>query len=243
MGSSILNGLPKNNLSKIWYTTGDKLAEWILIEVPCSRRITVDYTEALLKAFQRHSVPFMIRRSAFLKLKGRGILFDWPPIHILTIYGDVDVAPPQASLPLHGAGPPNYGNKSLNKKEVATIIRATVEEYERKYVLAIRTNDVAGAEAILVAVLTLIWEWLKGHGEALQTSNNETMREWNEFNTAVDQALDRARTLQTHVRYLSREDVRALRAAPTPNALRTVTIRLAPRLTSRTMPRTQRTRR
>ena len=68
--------------------------------------------------------------------------------------------------------------------------------------------------------------------------------EWEDFNAAVDEALERARTLQTHFRFLSREDIKSLRDAPTPTGWRNYARQLANRLTQRAMPtRARRSRR
>jgi len=126
--------------------------------------------------------------------------------------------------------------RAVSKGEADRQIRYTFEEYERRYVLAINTNDAAGAEAIIAAVLELLWGLAKGYGKTRQAARNEKMVEWEEFNAAIDEAMDRAQTLRTHIRHLSREELKSLREAPTPTAVRSVTSRLASRVTTRTVP-------
>jgi hypothetical protein len=219
-------GYSKNPLGKDSFANGDKLAEWILREIPSSKRIPFKYTEGLLKVFRRHSVPFKICQAAFFQLQLRGVYFDWPPVNSLGMYGDMHVVgPPPAAPPRIGVGPHNAGDISKNAK--AQSYRHALAEYEHQYVLAIKTNDEAGAIAIFVKALGLVWELAKAHGEALQVAANEPMVEWKEFDRAVEEAMDRARMLRTHIRYMSRDELRSLRNAPTPEVMRNISFRIA----------------
>jgi hypothetical protein len=239
MGLGLLYGQPTTYLSPDWYATGDRLAYWIEHEIPCFvGNVPIEYTEALLAVFRKHYVPDRIIREAFLKLEKKGTRFDWG-VNAIGFHGGI-VAPPSTSS--SGAPPPPQ-MRAVSKGEADRTIRYTFEEYERRYVLAIKTNDAAGAEAIIAAVLQLLWELARGYGKTRQAARHEKMVEWEEFDAAIDEAMDRARTLQTHVRYLSREELKSLRDAPTPTALRNVTFRLASRVTTRTVPPARRGRR
>lgn len=230
MGLGLLYGSPRTYLSSYWYATGDRLAYWIEHEVPSyPGNIPVKYTEALLETFVKHHVPVAIVQDAFAKLEKRGTRFDWPIQRIQFSR----IAPPP---PAGRTGAPQPQMRPVTKGEADRIRRYTFEEYERRYVLAIRTNDAAGAEAILGAVLHLLWELAKGYGKTRQAARHERVAEWEEFDTAVNEALNRARTLQTHIRHLSREELRSLRDAPTPTALRNTIVGLASRVTTRTVP-------
>ncbi len=239
MGLGVLYGSPMTPLTRDRYATADRLASWIEHEVPSFvGNVPVKYTDALSALFMKHNVPGMIVGDAFLILEKKGVWFDWR-VKAIGFYGGV--APPPA--PSRFGAPPPPQMRAVSKGEADRIKRYAFEDYERRYVLAIKTNDAAGAEAIIAAVLQLLLEWAKGYGKTRQAARHEKVVEWEEFNTAVNEALDRARTLQTHVRYLSREEIKSLRDAPTPTALRNVTIRLASRITTRTMPRARRGRR
>jgi hypothetical protein len=227
MGLGLLYGTPNTYLSKDWYATGDRLAYWIEHEIPCFvGNVPVEYTDALLAEFRKHYVQDRIIREAFLKLEKKGVQFDWP-MNARAIR--LAPAPPTST-------PPGPGVRAISKGEMDRQKRYTFEEYERRYVLAINTNDAAGAEAIIAAVLEMLWGLAKGYGKTRQAGRHEKVVEWEEFNAAVDEAMDRARTLRTHVRYLSREELKSLRDAPTPDIVRNVTSRLASRITTRTVP-------
>jgi hypothetical protein len=234
MALGLLYGSPLRYLSPDWYATGARLAYWIEHEIPSFvGNVPVRYTEALFKVFGRHHVPDRIIEEAFLILEKKGIRFDFPP-------GWRVVAP---LPPSRNGAPPPPQMREVSKGEADRMMKYTLEEYERRYVLAIRTNNAAGAEAIIAAVLELLWGMAKGYGKTRQASRHEKLAEWEEFNAAVNEALDRARTLQTHVRYLSREEITAMRNAPTPTALRNITFRIATQVTTRTRPPARRTRR
>lgn len=231
MGVGLLIISPSNSLSADRYATGAKLAAWIESVTPCFvGNVPVEYTEALLDQFAKRRVPGRIIQEAFLILEKKGLRFDFPFDRQI-----VTPLPPSKT----GAPPPPQ-MKAVSKGEADRIKRHTFEEYEYRYVLAIKTNNAAGAEAILAAVLKLLWGMAKGYGRTKQDSRHEKVAEWEEFNAAVDEALARARTLRTHVRYLSPEELRSMRDAPTPTALDHVARGLASRVTTRTVPPTRR---
>ena len=239
MGLGLLYGSPKTYLTSNWYVNGDILAVWIEHEIPCFvGNVPVQYTDALLAEFMKHRIPQAIVRDAFSKLEKRGIRFDWG-VSGAGIYAGVGPA-----VPVNRSGVPAAPQmRAVSKGEADRMKRYTFEEYERRYVLAIRTNDAAGAEAVIAAVLELLWGVAKGYSKTRQAGRNEKMVEWEEFNMAVNEALERAQTLQTHVRYLSREELRSLRETQTPSGLRHVSFRLAARVTTTTVPPARRVRR
>ncbi|MBC7898523.1 MAG: hypothetical protein H7070_00595 [Saprospiraceae bacterium] len=147
------------------------------------------------------------------------------------------VGPPPAPHPPIGDGPHNF--KGLGSGERAQIDGHTLKELDHRYVVAINSNNEAEAIAIFLKALALIWELAKAHGEALQTGRNEAVVEFYEFNAAVDGALNPG-MLRTNIRYMSREEFRALKNAPTPDFFRTATIRIAQRITTRTLPASRR---
>ena len=55
-------------------------------------------------------------------------------------------------------GAPSDQLRELRGGESFTAKRNVFVEYERQYVLAIKTHNPSAAEAILVAMLTLLWE-------------------------------------------------------------------------------------
>ena len=136
MALGLLYGSPLRYLSPDWYATGARLAYWIEHEIPSFvGNVPVRYTEALFKVLGRHHVPDRIIEEAFLILEKKGIQFDFPP-------GWRVVAPLPPSR--NGALPPPQ------MREASEGMKYTgLEEYERRYVLAIKTNDPAGAEAII----------------------------------------------------------------------------------------------
>lgn len=232
MGLGLLHGSPKTHLSQDWYATGDRLAYWIEHEIPSFvGNVPAQYTEALLAAFQTHHVPDRIIREAFLKLEKKGTRFD-RSVKGIGFRGGVAAPLPPTTSGKHATAPEQMREGIKGEH----IDRYRFEEYERKYVLAIKTNDPAGAEAIIAAVLTLLWELARGYAKTKQAARNDKSVEWEEFNAAVNEALSRAKTLQTHIRYLSREELKSLRDAPTPTAVRNITSRIASRVTTRTIP-------
>lgn len=223
--------LPKTSLSPEQYATGAKLAHWIERVIPCFvGNVPVEYTEALLEVLRKHRVPGTIIEEAFLILLERRIEFDFPLDRQLIAPLPPPVPPSRHGIP----SPPQMRGDSKGDRQRTS--RHTFEEYEYRYVLALKTNDAAGAEAILGAVLALLWSMAKSYGQAKQVSRHDKVAEWEEFNTAVSEALARARTLRTHILTLKPEEVRAMRDAPTPAARDSVTRQLAKRVTTRTVP-------
>ena len=150
MGLGILAGSPNTYLSSDWYATGDKLAIWIEREIPCFvGKVPVEYTQALLDVLQRR-VRDNIIRDAFLTLAKKGIEFDFPLNWSARFLMGVVVPPPP---PTTSRLPPPPQMRAVSRGEAEQIKRHTIEEYERRYVLAIKTNNDAGAEQIIVAVL------------------------------------------------------------------------------------------
>ena len=240
MGLGLLYGSPNHYLTQNWYASGVTLARWIEREIPSFvGNVPVKYTEALMSVLRRHRVPEAMIRDAFLILEKNGIRFDG--VRVISPISHITPLPPPNR---HGA-PDAPQARGISAGEWFRTERYSFEEYERKYVLATKTNDPAGAEAIIAAVLQLLWEIARGYGKTRQAASarNEKMAEWEEFNLAVNNALARAQTLRTHMRYLSRDDIATLRNAPTPDAARIVAVRIAPRITMRTMPRARRARR
>ena len=238
MGLGLKHGSPIHFLTRDWYATGDKLATWIEREIPSFvGNVPVEYTSALVTVLRTHHVPQDISRDAFSKLAQRGVRFDWP-INELD-FRMIGVAAPIGNR----GGVPQAQMRAVTKGEAMQIQAYTFEEYERKYVLAIKTNDAAGAEEIIAAVLQLLWSLAKGYAKMKDAARKTKGVEWEEFNTAVNEALGRAMTLQTHVRYISREELTSLRESPTPTSMRNLTLRLATRVTTRTVPPARRVRR
>jgi hypothetical protein len=108
---------------------------------------------------------------------------------------------------------------------------AMLTEYERRYILAIKTSDMQGAELILAAFLKLIWSAAASYGSARRISANPAMLEWEEFNNAVNEAMSRAHTLSTHVRYMSKSEFYTMRQMPTPTGFRNLTLTFSSRVT------------
>ena len=90
--------------------------------------------------------------------------------------------------------------------------------------------------------MTFLWGLAKGYAKTREAGRHVKVVEGEEFNAAVDEAMARAVTLQTHVRYLTREEMRELKDAG-PTLLQGLTIRLAERITTRTIPPSRRARR
>jgi hypothetical protein len=217
-------GQPTTHLTPYWYATGDRLVHWIKQEIPCFvGDVPVEYWRGLCALFQKHNVPHAIIREAMLKLEKNGIRFEGANGN-----GSRGGATPlpQVKDNRDYPRPPVMGQGPVTKSEKGRFNQRAFEEYEFRYVLAINTNDVAGAEAILVAVLTLLCEWAKGYAKTRQAKNHEKVKEGEEFTAAVNEALERATMLKTHIRYLSREQVRELRAA-TPEQVPSVALRFA----------------
>lgn len=243
MGLGLSYGSPNHHLSPDWYATGDKLAYWIEREIPSFERgiVPVEYTEALVAVLRKHRVPSIISQEAFARLAKKRIHFDVGRNAMFLFYAreaGVVSLPPTSKL-----GIPQPSNmRPIGKWEIARSHAQALDEYERKYVLAIKTNNEVETIAILAKALALLWELAKAHGEALQAGRNEIVVEFDEFNAAVERALNPG-MLRTNIRYMSREEFMALKNAPTPDFLRNVTIRFAQRVTTRTLPAARRTRR
>ena len=215
---------------------GESLAKWIQNYIPCFRdEVPVSYTEDLRDILLSNGVAAKTIGEAFDLLEDQGLRFEFPI---------------NWPLPWHMARKPRQQisnsapqMKPISAGEARKSLAHTFEEYEWKYNLAIRTNNAPGAEQIIAAVLQLLWGLAKGYGTTKQAAQNVKMVEWEEFNQAVDESLARARTLQTHIRYLSKEQLRELREAATPGTVRNISFRIARTVTTRTVPPSRRARR
>jgi hypothetical protein len=242
MGLGILYGQPSHYLTSDITNSADKLAAWIEREIPSFvGNVPSKYKGAVNSVLAKNYVRATIVRAAFGILERRGVRFD-------AASNDFQVSGVfTPTLPPYNPNVPNVREapqiKPLSKGEADRNMAYTFEEWERRYVLAIKTDNVNEAENILAAVLQLLWDVARGYSKTKTAARNEKMVEWEEFNTAVNEALNRATTLQTHFRYMSREEVASLRNAPTPTAFRGLTVRFAARITTRTVPPARRGRR
>ena len=235
----ILYGQPRHGITTDIANSAEKLANWIEREIPSfSGNVPVEYTNAISKVLTQYNIKPQIIQDAFAILEKRNVRFDRDPMQLPFSVHNIRIP-----APTNPNVRPAPQMREITKGEKKRIVEYTFEEYERRYVLAIKTDDPGGAADILVAVLKLLWEWAQGHGEGRQMRLNEPMREWEDFNNDVNTALARAQTLQTHIRYMSREELTALRSASTPTAFRNLSITFANRVTTRTMPSTRRARR
>jgi hypothetical protein len=231
------NALPHGDLH-----SPERVAKWIDSVAPCVQgAISEADSETILKHLKLKGASDGVLGAALAKASTKFRFSMQATMRYQGVFAETKRHPAYTNK--SGLMPQPQHAGSMSKAEFEQSKRYAFEEYERRYVLAIKTNDVAGAEAILVAVLELLWGLAQAHGEAMQTARNEALVEWGEFNAAVDQALARAMTLRTHVRYLSRDDIRSLRNAPTPASLRNVTFRIAQTVTTRTVPPARRVRR
>jgi hypothetical protein len=237
MGLGLLHGQPNNYLTKDWYATGDRLATWIEREIPSfAGNVPMNYTMAVVAAIRKQNVPLGISRDAFSILEKREIRFDWP-VSVMEFRSSIIEAKRSIAPPLPnkiGAHPVQL--KEVSKSELARVRISGIEAYEHRYQVAVHSDDPSGATSILVTILQMVWEMAQGQNEARQMKRTEAMVEWEEFNTAVDQALARAPMLRTHIRYLSRDEIKSFRSAPNPGAVRNLSIQFADRITTRTIP-------
>ncbi len=230
MGLGLLNGQPNAYLTREWYSTAERLAVWIRNELPSfSGSVPMKYTEAVVNALRGQHVPEATGRDAFKILEILEIRFEWPVN--MSEFKPAPISAPAANK--IGVVPPQLKGMTAAESFDSKVI--AIEHYEHKYLLAIHTNDPETAIAILKAAFALIINLLEGHGEAKQMKRNEAVVEWDEFNAAVDQALRRAPTLQTHFQYLSQAEVHQLRTAPSPRSLEETINQLAGRITARTI--------
>ena len=235
MGLGLLYGSPIHPLSQEWYRTSDSLILWIQREVPSfAGNVPLKYTEALVGEFRKSYVPNAIIRDAFLKLERKGVRFDWGS---RSIGFGAGIAPFERLPKEMFTRPTPFPVKPISREEAERITRFTFEEYERRYVLALKTNDYKTAEAVLAAVLGLLWGLAKGYAKLKQAeAGNQKVHDEEDLRRAIDQEMNRARTLQSHVRQLSREETRELSRAAAPPAVESFSRRLAERITTTTVP-------
>lgn len=233
--------VPLRPLTPEWARTPEKLAHWLEENAPSfAGNIPAKYTDSLFREFQRNLVAKPIIRGALVILAKKGIRFDYPPGWDKE-YPSWEVMPVVHASDPAGHVQPAPQMKGISTEEWDRTVRFTFEEYERRYVLAIRTNNVSEMEVILVAVLKLLIAAAKAHGKAKQMQNNPKNAEWIEFDEHVTEALSRARTLQTHIRQLSPQELRELRnSAGPPVALDLHLARITRQLTVRTVPNVRR---
>jgi hypothetical protein len=238
MGLGLLHGQPNTYLTREWYSTAEKLAVWIRNELPSFNwNVPMKYTEAVVSALRGQHVPLVTGQNAFKILEILEIHFEWP----ITMSEFKPASLPTLAMPNKvGVVPPQL--KGMTAAEAADSRAIAIEHYERKYVLAIHTNDPELALAILKAAFALVVNLLEGHGEAKQMERNEPLVEWNEFNAAVNEALQRAPVLQNNFRYLSRAEIHQLRSAPSPYTRAEIVRQLSIRLIEISFPRTRRSR-
>lgn len=240
MGMGLLYGSPIYPLSQDWYRTADSLVFWIQREVPSFvGNVPIRYTQALVAEFRKSFVPEPIVRDAFSKLEKKGVRFEWGGQRMFGL--GAGVAPPEF-IPKNMTGvPPPPPLAPITRGEAERMTRFTLEEYERRYVLALRTNDFRTAEAVLAAVLGLLWGLAKGYAKLKGAeATNQKISEEEDLRRAIDREMDRARTLQSHVKQLSREETRELSRAATPPVVESFSRKLAERITTITVPPSRR---
>jgi len=238
MGLGILYGQPIHYLTSVITRSPEKLAAWIKHEIPSFvGNVPSKYKEAINSVLAKSYVQGPVLQAAYQILERRGIRFDAAP-NDFQVMGIIGTNP---------AYDPNVRQapqmRPITKGEADQSLAYTIDEYERRYALALFTNNTNEAEIILAAVLQLLWGLAKGYGKTKINARHERLVEWNEMNTAVNEALQRATMLQTHIRFISREELASMRQAPNPNALRGLTFRIASRITTQAVPPARRGRR
>ncbi len=160
-------------------------------------------------------MPYYVCRAAFLKLKKKGIEFEfW--------FFD-----PQA---LTLSRPTQQEMHAISDDEVRSRLKYTAKVLEDRYNLAIATNNHGEMEAVLKAALELIWQFAKAYGRARGNRNRQSqvMLEGEKFNRAVNEAFEEATGLRTHFLRLTREEIKELRFAPLPEGLEEARIEVVP---------------
>lgn len=224
---------PTPSLTVTDFANSLNLANWIARHTPCyAGDVPIAQTMALLELFERHRVPTSVVKLAFEILAAQGMPFELP-FHLRS----TTAAPARNT-----SSAPQM--RAISEGEKKRFEEYGLEEMERRFVLAIRTNNAAGAEAMLAAAINLLLGLAKGYGKTRQARSqiNEKLQEWEEFNMAVDQAMDRARMLQSHIRQITREELNEMRRSPTPDALRRVTQRVTTRINRTNSNNSRRTR-
>lgn len=231
--SLMQQAIQRNPLSRTDYLVPERVAKWMDSVAPCVvGAVSEADSDAILRHLKMAGVSDGVLGAALAKTTNR-FKFSIPmSMQYPAVF---------AELKRH-QGPAQQTMGPISKGDAQRGLNLTFEEYDRRYVIAINSNNVSEAEAIIAAVLELLFGIAKGYGQTRQAASNIKMVEWEEFNAAVNQALARATTLQTHMRYLSRDDLRAMRDSPTPTSLRSVTFRVARTVTMRTVPPARRLR-
>jgi hypothetical protein len=223
-GLGLLYGSPLVPLTPDVYKSAEKLAAWIEREIPSFvGKVPVKYTEAMLGVLRGYATDEMIR-GALVILKRKGTQFEYP-----TNFTEHDPLAPRQPEDGHQ----HLGQGPISKAERLRQLQFTLEVYEHRFVLAVKTNNAQGAEAILIEVLKILWAMLQGHGEAksMMSERNVLMQEWRELNKDVTEAFERAHTLETHVRHLTRAELFQMRGMPRPDGIQS--LRLPSRLMMR----------
>lgn len=199
----------------------ESLAAWIEKHLACPvepRAIPWKDLTPILRVLQSYSVQPEMFAEAFSILEGKGIRF---------------TSPPPIRMPSRLEASASQGKQwrapAFSQKQY---IKNTIKWHEQRYEIAIATNNAGEAAEILQAVLDLLWAWASAEGKSRmgRMKGYAKVQEWEEFNRSVNEAFERASMLQKHSRRLSRDDLRRLREAPTPNVYRNEVIRIGRRI-------------
>jgi hypothetical protein len=227
MGFGLFDDRANHPLTRADYRTGATLAAWIEKDMPCVvGRIPGKYTDELGEILLGQGVRADVVRDALTRLEDKGIVFEYPITWPMQYFV---VRAPKYHDPNNPADREPQQMKGLTKAESMAMKHAGIEQYESKFQAAINSGDAALAQHILEAVLSLLWSLAQGYGEVRKERLRPEMQEWKEWNEAVDEALDRAETLETHIRRLTRAEIRELRDSEGPDLDR-ATFRLSHRL-------------
>lgn len=200
----------------------DKILEWIIQNVPCMNGpMPYKWTERVLtEAKKAGAFPEAIRK-AMSMAREHGYQFSGLPATAEDIAKELKTRNEVARI------------RATTPGEVTRNVRYTLSYWEAQYKKAVLADDPIALEAALAAAIKLVWAIAESYGRTVKNRNNVNARvvSAQQWDRAVNESMERARSLQTHCRHLSREDLRRLREAPTPGAFNRITLEIAKRST------------
>ena len=198
----------------------EKILDWILKNVPCMNGpMPYHWTEQVFaEARKAGAFPDVIRK-AMRMAREHGYQFSGLPATAEDLAKELKTRNEVARI------------RATTPGEVARNVRYTLSYWEAEYKKAVLVDDPIAMEAALAAAIKLVWAIAESYGRTVKNRNTANARvvDAQQWDRAVNEAMERARSLQTHCRHLSREDLRRLREAPTPGAFDRITMEIARR--------------
>ena len=199
----------------------EKILDWILENVPCfNHALPYEWTQRVLREASNSGARIDLTYKAMKLARDHGYHFVGLPVSMEEQFSYDNVV----------------RTKSIDRTVAKSEANDAFAHWEEKYQRAVRNNDLHGQQVAFSEALLLMYGLAYGLGRNLSEIKkrrdeiNARIEDTQQWNRAVNEAMQRARTLRKHFRQLSREELTRLRESPTPTMFKGVAFRIAGRI-------------